>query len=211
MSKQPLVYLDYGHYDGINGHKSPDGLVEEWRIVRIIGYFLLRNLERLGIKVREVHPENRMITSPGNDLAVRHRRANAWYEKDKNMYECIFVSLHTDAAGCSGWTEARGATVHICDNSSDKSRQLAQAYANMLTQHRLTGNRKGIIRFNNFSVLANTHMPAVLVENLFIDNLYDCKILMDESEDNPLVNANLSAIIAYFVSLDEDLVWAAPV
>lgn len=210
MGKIPLVYLDYGHYRGISGHKSPDGKIEEWETVRTIGRWVKQKLEQVGVKVVETHPEDKMLVSNSHDLKTRWSRANVYYAKDKKNYECIFVSLHTDAASNgskSSWHSASGCTVHISTNASEKSKRLANAYNNLFRQFDLLGNRVGAIRRNNFAVLVNTKMPAVLIENLFITNINDCKILQDKSSESPLVLANFSAILDYFLSLDTDFVW----
>lgn len=46
----------------------------------------------------------------------------------------------------------------------------------------------------NFYVLKNTVMPAVLTENLFYDNLEDCEIMKSEEGLNALAKIHVEAI-----------------
>ena len=75
----------------------------------------------------------------------------------------------------------------------------------MFNYYNLLGNRKGAARVNDFYVLKHTKMPAILVENLFITNKDDCKVLSNINEDNRLVVAHFAAIRDYFVSVGADL------
>lgn len=205
MSKKPLVYLDYGHYKGISGHCSPDGQVQEYAVVRQIGRYLKAKLIKAGIAVSETHPEELRLGSKNDDLSSRCIRANHWFLEDGRDHECIFVSLHTDATTSIGWSSASGCSFHVCSNCSVKSRVLQSSYLKVFTENNLTGNRMGAVRTNDFYVLIHTKMPAILVENLFITNKDDCKILSNINEDNRLVVAHLAAIRDYFVSVVEEL------
>lgn len=205
MSKKPLVYLDYGHYSGIAGHCSPDGQLKEYAVVRQIGRHLKEKLIQAGIVVRETHPEEQRLGSKNDDLSSRCVRANHWFLEDGTDHECIFVSLHTDATTSIGWSNASGCSLYICSNSSVKSKVLQSSYLRMFNYYNLLGNRKGAARVNDFYVLKHTKMPAILVENLFITNKDDCKVLSNINEDNRLVVAHFAAIRDYFVSIGADL------
>lgn len=207
MAKKPLVYLDYGHYSGIPGHCSPDGKVVEAEVVRNIGRHIVKSLKKYNIEVKLIHPEDGIIGSPLNDLSVRSQRANTYYNTDKDSYECVFISLHVDADGSSTWTAAHGCTFHIAPNSSTKSRALAESYRDVFTKYLLTGNRKSPVRYSDFSVLLMTEMPAILVENLFMNNHEDCIYLLDETKDNVLVEPHVVAIWSYFMSLGDEIEW----
>ena len=205
MSKKPLVYLDYGHYIGINGHCSPDGQLHEYLVVRQIGKYLKEKLKKAGIAVRITHPELCCLDSRVNDLSQRCIRANNWYLGDKIDHECIFVSLHTDATTLNTWSNASGCSLYICSNSSVKSKVLQSCYLKMFSYYGLLGNRIGAARINDFYVLTHTKMPAILVENLFITNKDDCKVLSCINEDNRLVLAHFTAIRDYFMSVGAEL------
>lgn len=205
MSKKPLVYLDYGHYIGINGHCSPDGQIQEYAVVRQIGRHLKEKLIQAGIAVRETHPEEQRLGSNRDDLKSRCERANCWFLKDTIDHECIFVSLHADANASIGWSDASGCTFHVCRNHSLKSIDLQSSYLRMFNYYKLLGNREGAARTNDFYVLVHTKMPAILVENLFLTNKDDCKVLSSINEYNRLVVAHFAAIRDYFVSVGAEL------
>ena len=205
MKKKPLVYLDYGHYKGISGHCSPDGQIQEYAVVRQIGRHLEEKLIRAGISVSETHPEEFCLGTRADDLSRRCERANSWFKDDKADHECIFVSLHTDATSLNAWSNASGCSLYICGNSSVKSHVLQNSYLKMFKYYNLLGNRIGAARINDFYVLTHTKMPAILVENLFITNKDDCKVLSCINEDNRLVLAHFTAIRDYFVSVGAEL------
>lgn len=205
MSKKPLVYLDYGHYIGINGHCSPDGQLHEYLVVRQIGKYLKEKLKKAGIAVRITHPELFCLDSRENDLSERCIRANNWYKEDSKDHVCIFVSLHTDATNLNTWSSASGCSMYICSNSYVKSKVLQSSYLKMFSHYGLLGNRVGAARINDFYVLTHTKMPAILVENLFITNKDDCKVLSHINEDNRLVVAHYNAIRDYFLSVGAEL------
>ena len=207
MKKIPLVYLDYGHFLEIPGHCSPDGKVVEAEVVRNIGRHIEKSLKEYNIEVKLVHPEDGIVGTPVNDLSVRSQRANIYYNTDKDTHECIFVSLHVDADGSYPWSAAHGCTFHIAPKASTKSRALAQYYCDTFTKYLLTGNRKTPIRYSNFSVLLKTDMPAILVENLFMNNHEDCIYLLDETKDNVLIEPHVVAIWSYFMSLGDEIEW----
>ena len=205
MSKKPLVYLDYGHYKGISGHCSPDGQLQEYAVVREIGKYLKAKLIKAGIAVSETHPEELRLGSKDDDLSSRCIRANNWYKEDSKDHLCIFVSLHTDATNLNSWSSASGCSFYICSNSFVKSKMLQSSYLKMFTHYALLGNRIGAARVNDFYVLTHTKMPAILVENLFITNKDDCKVLSCINEDNRLVLAHFTAIRDYFMSVGAEL------
>lgn len=205
MSKKPLVYLDYGHYKGISGHSSPDGQLQEYAVVRQIGRYLKAKLIKAGIAVSETHPEELRLGSKDQDLSSRCIRANNWYKEDSKDHVCIFVSLHTDATNLNTWSSASGCSMYICSNSYVKSKVLQSSYLKMFSYYGLLGNRVGAARINDFYVLTHTKMPAILVENLFITNKDDCKVLSHINEDNRLVVAHFAAIRDYFVSVGAEL------
>ena len=205
MKKKPLVYLDYGHYKGISGHCSPDGQIQEYAVVREIGKYLKAKLIKAGIAVSETHPEELPLGSKDEDLSSRCIRANNWYKEDNKDHECIFVSLHTDATNLNTWSSASGCSMYICCNSSVKSKTLQGSYLRMFNYYNLLGNRRGAARVIDFYVLKHTKMPAILVENLFITNKDDCKVLSHINEDNRLVLAHFTAIRDYFVSVGAEL------
>ena len=85
----------------------------------------------------------------------------------------LFVSIHCNAGGGFG-TE----TYYI----SERGKLIANAIQNQIVSSVATFNR-GVKFDDEFFVLANTNMPAVLVECAFIDNPNDAKLLREREDD----------------------------
>lgn len=97
-------------------------------------------------------------------LAERATLANAWGAD-------YFVSIHCNAGGGTGFE------TFIHDSRSTKS----VAYQNVV--HPAILDKMGVRdrgkKAANFAVLRLTNMPAILTENLFVDNTNDAKLLKD--------------------------------
>ena len=138
---------------------------------RLIGQRLERMLKDAGFEVHVVSDSYK-----DNSLNDRVNKANqiaAKYGKGN----CIYISIHSNASGNGiDWKNATGASVHCCRKSSEKSKKLARLIYKNILDKGYNGNRsipKDHIWYNDFFVLKNTTMPAVLVENLFYDNKSD--------------------------------------
>ena len=189
------IILDNGHanYDITKGKYSPvltteegwddavcyKGRFREGMFNRDIVKRLIELLDGLSksIVVHNIVPEDGDVS-----LNTRVARANAICDK-YGAKNCIFVSIHSNAAGNGkDWYKARGLSVHCCNNCSDMSKKLAQNIYKAGKDKGYAGNRsvpKDMIWYNNFYVIKHTKCPAVLVENLFYDNREDVKLLMD--------------------------------
>ena len=165
---------------------------------RLIGQRLERMLTDAGFDVHTVSDDYN-----DNPLSDRVKKANqiaAKYGKDK----CIYVSIHSNAAGNGiNWSNATGTSVHCCRKCSSKSKKLAQLIYKNVIANGYCGNRSvpsDHIWYNDFFVLKNTSMPAVLVENLFYDNKSDLKKLMDDEHRKMIVSYLYHGILEYIVS-----------
>lgn len=187
-----LVCLDSGHGKDVAGKKSNDNSLYEWEWAREIKYRVKKELEKQNIaECFDVNPED---TEPG--LTIRANRANkAWENHNKKG---IFVSIHVNAAGNGKeWMNARGYSVYIAPNASSDSKKLAQTIYNEADKMGLKGNRsvpKEKYWTGNFTVLTKTKCPAVLLENLFMDNKEDLKILLSEEGKEKIVKVIVTGI-----------------
>ena len=106
-----------------------------------------------------------------------------------NWHADLFVSIHCNAGGGFG-TES----FYI----SERGKLLATAIQNQILSSVATFNR-GVKFDDEFFVLANTNMPAVLVECAFIDNPNDAKLLVEREDD--FASAIARGITDYFAKL----------
>ena len=162
---------------------------------RLIGQRLERMLKDAGFEVHIVNDSYK-----DNSLNDRVNKANqiaAKYGKDN----CIYISIHSNAAGNGiAWNNATGVSVHCCRKSSEKSKKLARLIYKNILDKGYNGNRsipKDHIWYNDFFVLKNTTMPAVLVENLFYDNKSDLKKLMSDEHRDVILSYLYNGILEF--------------
>jgi N-acetylmuramoyl-L-alanine amidase len=103
-----------------------------------------------------------------------------------------FISIHVNSAGK---IKATGFESYVSRFASQKSKELGKKIHDSLAQFYTS---KGFVdrgfKEAGFYVLNNTKMPAILIENLFINNPNEAKYLSDESFINDLSNAIVTAL-----------------
>lgn len=192
------ILIDNGHGKDTKGKRSPDRTFFEWKFNREIAIPLVERLKALGYDAERIVPEDE------HDILLpeRCRRVNAWCKKlgSKNV---VFVSVHANAAGSGDWKNARGFSVYVAKNASEKSRRLGQIFYDLAMKRGMKGNRATPpkkYKEANFYVIKNTLCPCVLTENLFYDNKEDLAILKSEEGKKMIVDLHVEAITKY---LDE--------
>lgn len=147
---------------------------------RVFAELLFQMLTDAGVNVvKTYHPF--LDTS----LTARTNIANAYHTQ---IQPGIFVSLHSNAVnkqdaakGLSIWTTV-GVTASDALASSlfagwKQDLDLVKKYNTSFREDRSDGDAD---YEENFAVLRNSNMPAVLVENLFFDNWNDASVLMNK-------------------------------
>ena len=205
-----MVLLDNGHGKNTPGKMSPkleDGRqLFEWAYAREIVNGIAEKLKAEGIPYYLVHPEDKEIKSQSNDLILRTNRANAKHsELKKEGKTSLFISIHVNAAGDSSkWNTASGWTVYIAKSASSNSKKLAQILYGEAEKRNLKGNRSiGPEKYlvNDFWVVRRTAMPAVLTENLFMDNKKDVEYLLSEEGKRNIIDLHVEGIKKYIENL----------
>lgn len=184
-----IVLLDNGHGRDTAGKCSPvwpDGRqLFEWETNRKIVQKIASNLTKKGIPYKILVPEDYDVS-----LSERCRRANAI----RNGY---VYSIHCNAGGGTGfevWT-SKGET------KSDKLAAIVFEEAqNELREFRMrTDYADGDADYEKqFTILAKTKCPAVLTENLFMDNARDCEFLMSEEGLRRIASMHTKAIVRIY-------------
>ncbi|MCC8119726.1 MAG: N-acetylmuramoyl-L-alanine amidase [Bacteroidales bacterium] len=166
-----LILIDNGHGRETPGKRSPDGLLEEWRWTRQAATLLQEKLDSMLI------PCIRLVAEEGDvPLKERVRRANA-YGRD-----ALLVSLHCNAAGMgASWMSAHGWSAYVAQNASTCSKDFASrlAYeARAMGLHVRQPLPQQPYWVQSLAICRDTVMPAVLTENMFMDNRDDCAWLL---------------------------------
>lgn len=188
-----LILLDNGHGWNTKGKRSPvwnDGTqLFEWKFNRILVKEIKRRLDNLGIESIILVPED-------YDISLRERcnRANAIYRDRK---DAILISIHANAGGGTGWE----AWTSIGETRSDY-------YARVLYNSAGQYLRKWKIRSDfsdgdpdkedQFYILKHSMCPAVLTENLFMDNEKDCKFMLSAEGIETLAALHVDAIVTLY-------------
>ena len=195
--KNLVVIIDNGHGKNTPGKCAPDKSLFEWQWTREIAAMLCTRLYGIHtIQTVILVPEEHDVS-----LKERVRRVNTIVHDAKIAgKEVLLISIHINAAGHGTWKTASGWSVWVANNASDKSKQFAQiAYSEALSLG-LKGNRvvpKEQYWGSNFYILKNTLCPAVLTENMFMDNQDDVEFLKSEKGKQTIVQLHYNAILKY--------------
>lgn len=195
-----VILLDNGHASTTPGKRSPmleDGSqFFEYEFNRDIVKRIAKRLDVLGIKYHILVPE----VDKDIALSTRANRANN-YCKQYGTNNCVFVSVHANAAGNGDWMNARGWSIW-----TTKGETKADAVATVFYEEaeKLLPNYGMSVRKDmsdgdpdyeaNFTVLYKTLCPAVLTENLFMDNKIDVRFLMSNIGRNIITDVHVNAI-----------------
>ena len=195
-----VILLDNGHASTTPGKRSPmleDGSqFFEYEFNRDIVKRIAKRLDVLGIKYHILVPE----VDKDIALSIRANRANN-YCKQYGTNNCVFVSVHANAAGNGDWMNARGWSIW-----TTKGETKADAVATVFYEEaeKLLPNYGMSVRKDmsdgdpdyeaNFTVLYKTLCPAVLTENLFMDNKIDVRFLMSNIGRNIITDVHVNAI-----------------
>ena len=165
MSEQKKVCLDPGHDSGNLANKSPDGSYYEHEFTLDMAKRIQTLLTERGVAVTLTRTGGEAVS-----LARRCEIANRIPDLD------LFVSIHSNAAGSGGWSDARGWSAYIYGPGGPRE----EAAQDLLEQVRAAGiavRSTPIVYDPNLYVLKHTKAPAVLVENGFHTNREEAALL----------------------------------
>ena len=190
------IVIDNGHGINTPGKRSPDGRLMEWKWNREFAKLLSDRLNELNIP-------NDLIVEEDKDISLKARcdRANTIYKVNKAKgIETIFISIHVNAAAGTGWHNARGFTCWIYTQAGSKSVKLGKCFSDTSKKMKLTGNRSlpaSGYHTANFYVLKHTLGPAILCENMFMDNKEDVEFLLSDEGKKKLIDLYEISILSY--------------
>ncbi len=191
------ILIDNGHGRETAGKRSPDGRLLEWSYNREIARRVNDELQRRGHYSSLLVPEEEDIP-----LAERCQRVNRVCSELGRRNVCL-VSIHVNAAGrgdkwynATGWScyTTRGQTA-----ADSLANCLYEAAKVQLPDMRLrTDYTDGDPDIeSNFYILRHTSCPAVLTENLFMDNREDVAFLESDEGAQAIVNLHVDGILQY--------------
>lgn len=191
-----IILLDNGHGIDTPGKRSPQWKdmpqLHEWRYTREVVNLISDNLRKANIISHRIVTELR-------DTPVWERvmRVNS-IAKAEGKSKCLLVSVHVNASKdgkASGWE------IH-----TSKGQTLSDFFAGQFWNE---ANKRLPVKVSkrgdhadgdpdwdsNFAILRDTVCPAILTENLFMDNESDCSYLLSDEGLSTIVDIHTEAII----------------
>lgn len=189
------ILIDNGHGENTPGKRSPlwpDGTrLFEWQYTREIAMAVEHLLRKEGVDAERIVREDLDVP-----LSERCRRVNEIC-REVGSQNCLLVSIHCNA--CNG--KARGWEVHTYLGQS-KSDEYATVFWNTAkelldTKSRMRGDwTDGDPDWDsNFAILRDTKCPALLTENLFMDEEDDCRFLLSPEGRRTIVAIHVTSIL----------------
>lgn len=193
---QNVIFIyDNGHGIETPGKRSPDERLKEGVYVREIVSRITSKLNCFGFTTHILVPEDHDVP-----LAERVRRVNALVRNNPGI-QYFLTSIHVNAAGSGkNWLNARGWSVHVSQGCSSLSKELAEVHTGNARQQGLTIRKEyPALGYwtNNYYILKKTLCPAILTENLFMDNLEDCNFLLSEEGKEKITNLHVYSVLDF--------------
>lgn len=191
------ILIDNGHGIDTPGKRSPDGRLLEYAWNRLIASRIVDRLLSRGLDASLLVPEETDISLP-----ERCRRVNEWC-RQLGKDNVLLISIHCNAAGRGDrWLSARGWCAYTTPGTT-RADALATSLYNAAQVH-LPGHRLRTDYTDadpdlekDFYLLRHTSCPAVLTENLFMDNQADVEYLLSDIGQTNLVNLHVTGINFY--------------
>lgn len=170
MSK--IVCLDPGHGVESPGKMAPNGSYYEHEFNLDLAQSIRPHLERCGVTVILTREDEHCPTGKANDADLTRRA-----EISNQAGADLFVSLHTNAQGGSGWGDARGLEIYTTGGPLTAKRNVAAVA--LINRFHAAGVilRGDEPKYASFAVLKRTTAPAVLIEYGFHTNQEDVALL----------------------------------
>lgn len=194
------IILGTAHLKSTPGKCSPDKKFFEYKYSREIVSDIKNILESYGYKVFVDIPENDLKLTQNQELL---KRVNFVNDICKIYKDCIYVSIHVNAASSDGkWHEATGWEAYTTKGKT-KSDKLAECLYKSAEKNLVNKKiRKDLVdgdsdKESNFYVLRNTKCPAVLTENFFQDTKKDVEFLLSDVGRQQITRLHVEGILNY--------------
>lgn len=189
--------LDRGHGQETPGKRSPDSSLIEWQYCDEIAKRIQKELLIYGW-------DTRLVCEDSKDVSLSKRASIVNEVCDKyGVKNVILISIHCNAASDDGkWHNGKGweCWTTLGQTNSDKlASELYKASKYYLpnTQLRVDWTDGDEDKEKNFTLLYKTKCPAVITENLFMDNKNECDFLLSEIGKQTIVDLHIDGILKY--------------
>lgn len=177
------IALDCGHGLKTAGKQTPDG-IKEWTLNDKVRDKVVAILKDYDCEI--IHADN----NEGNtDESLASRVA-----KYVNAGVSVFVSIHHNAF-TGKWNTATGVEVFTDKNPTDADKRLAELIYNKMVSY--TGLRGRGIKAEDWYVINQDRIPAVLCEGGFMDGTNDYKVITSDAGQTAYAKAVAEGIIEF--------------
>lgn len=177
------IGLDCGHSIKTKGKQTPDG-IKEWDLNNQVRKRVVEILKDYDVKI--IHTDN---NEGYKDETLSSRLARYKTEKVD-----AFVSIHHNAFG-DDWSNATGVEIYVDKRATSKDMKLAKCIYNRLVKY--TGLKGRGIKKENFYVINQNTIPAILVEGGFMNGRNDYKIITSDSGQTAYAKAVAEGLIEF--------------
>ena len=208
-----LVILGTAHLSSTPGKRSPETdassplYFREYAYSREICKKIKLDFDEMGIDcVLDYEGDDMSGLNSSQELVRRCKIVNQYCASRGTKY-CVYVSVHVNAAGNSGWKNATGWSIYTTpgQNNSDalatsiynEAKKLLEPLGKKIRTDWSDGDAD---YESDFYVLKHSNCPAVLTENFFQDSKSDVQWLKSDEGKNAIVDLHVNGILAYLNS-----------
>ena len=177
------IGLDAGHGLKTAGKQTPDG-IKEWTLNDKVRDKVVKYLKDYDVEI--INTDN----NEGNVDESLSSRTNTYLNKKVDA----FVSIHHNALSGS-WNNATGVEVFVDKKYTSKDMKLAKAIYKNLPNY--TGLKGRGIKKENWYVINQNKIPAVLVEGGFMDSKTDYKVITSDKGQDGYAKAVAEGLISF--------------
>ena len=196
-----IICVDAGHGYNTGGRRclkklDPAEHREWWlndRIADLVETELLRDYDCKVVRADD--------TTGAKDISLANRVKTA---NSANAH--MYISIHHNAGVNGG--KGGGTVVYSYKNDTDKARAV-RLYNYLIAQTNLVGNRADKTSVGDFYVINKTKMPALLIENGFMDSSVDIPIIISQAHAEKTAKGIINFLVAE-LKLEKKKVVATP-
>lgn len=177
------IGLDCGHGLRTKGKETPNG-IKEFTLNDKVRDKVVHILKDYNVEI--IHTDN---NEGYTDESLSSRLAR--YKSEKVD---AFVSIHHNAFGDT-WNNATGVEVYVDKKATSKDMKLAQCVYDRLVKY--TGLKGRGIKKENFYVINQNAIPAILVEGEFMTNKANHKYITSEAGQTAYAKAVAEGLIEF--------------
>ncbi len=177
------IGLDAGHGLKTAGKQTPDG-IKEWDLNDKVRDKVVKYLKDYDVEI--IYTDK----NEGNVDESLSERTSSYINKNVD----VFVSIHHNALN-GKWNNATGVEVYVDKKYTSKDMKLAKAIYKNLPKYTCLKGRG--IKKENWYVINQNKIPAVLVEGGFMDGKNDYKVITSANGQDGYAKAVAEGLISF--------------